>query len=187
VAGTVSVLATLIAGANSQARMLFDGGRSGLLPARLGHVRPPGETPVNALLSMACAGLGIVGVWWVAHLTGVDTGSTNPVGLYAECSTMGTIVILFVYFLTTLALPVFMWRRHRRSFSVLRHVVVPALGALTLVVPFVELCKPGQPSPYSEFPYIALAIVAVAGAIACVTVHRHPSTGSGEGTAFSEH
>jgi amino acid transporter len=41
VAGTVSVLATLVAGANSQARMLFDGGRSGLLPARLGHVRPP--------------------------------------------------------------------------------------------------------------------------------------------------
>ena len=37
----------------------------------------------------------------------------NPVGLYAECSTMGTIVILFVYLLTTLSLPVFMWRRHR--------------------------------------------------------------------------
>ena len=52
--GTVSVLATLIAGANSQARMLFDGGRSGLLPAWLGRVREPSETPVNALLLMAC-------------------------------------------------------------------------------------------------------------------------------------
>ena len=39
VAGIVSVLATLVAGANSQARMLFDGGRTGLLPAGLGHVR----------------------------------------------------------------------------------------------------------------------------------------------------
>jgi amino acid transporter len=186
VAGIVSVLATLIAGANSQARMLFDGGRSGLLPARLGHVREPGDTPVNALLGMAGGGLGIVGVWWVSHLIGVDTGSTNPVGLYAECSTMGTIVILFVYFLTTLSLPIFMWRRHRQSFSALRHVAIPVLGALTLIVPFVELCKPGQPAPYSEFPYIALAIVAAATVIACVTVHRHPSTGSGEGTTFSE-
>jgi amino acid transporter len=186
VAGTVSVLATLIAGANSQARMLFDGGRSGLLPARLAHIRPPGDTPVNALLGMAGAGLGIIGVWWVAHLIGADTGSMNPVGLYAECSTMGTIVILFVYFLTTLALPVFMWRRHRQSFSALRHVAIPVLGALTLIVPFVELCKPGQPSPYSEFPYIALATVAAAGVIACITVHRHPSTGSSEGTTFSE-
>ena len=186
VAGTVSVLATLIAGANSQARMLFDGGRSGLLPARLGRVRPPGSTPVNALLCMAGVGLGIIGIWWVLHLIGVDNGSTNPVGLYAECSTMGTIVILFVYFLTTLSLPVFMWRRHRHTFSALRHVAIPLLGALTLIVPFIELCKPGQPAPYSEFPYVALAIVAVATVTACVTVHRHPSTGSGEGTTFPE-
>jgi len=99
---------------------------------------------------------------------------------------MGTIVILFVYFLTTLALPIFMWRRHRPSFSVFRHLAVPVLGALTLIVPFVELCKPGQPSPYSEFPYIALAIVAVAAAIAFVVVRRHPGTGAGEGTAFAE-
>jgi amino acid transporter len=186
IAGIVSVLATLVSGANSQARMLFDGGRSGLLPARLGHVRPPGEAPVNALLVMAGGGLGIVGVWWIAHLTGLDTGSTDPVGLYAECSTMGTIVILFVYFLTTLALPIFMWRRHRPSFSAFRHLAIPILGALTLIVPFIELCKPGQPAPYNQFPFIALAIVAVATVIACVVVHRHPSTGAGEGTAFTE-
>jgi hypothetical protein len=61
-------------------------------------------------------------------------------------------------------------------------VAIPILGALTLIVPFVELCKPGQPSPYSEFPYIALATVAAATVIACLTVRRHPSTGSGEGT-----
>jgi amino acid transporter len=185
-AGIVSVLSTLIAGANSQARMLFDGGRSGLLPARLGHVRQPAQTPVNALLVMACGGLAIVAVWWAVHLIGVDNGSTDPVGLYAECSTMGTIVILFVYFLTTLSLPVFMWRRHRHSFSALRHVAIPVLGALALTVPFVELLEPGQPSPYSVFPYIGLAIVAVSAAVAVVVVRRHPSTGSGEGTTFAE-
>ncbi|MHB8491970.1 MAG: amino acid permease, partial [Solirubrobacteraceae bacterium] len=174
-----------VSGVNSQARMLFDGGRSGLLPARLGHVRQPAGTPVNALLVMACGGLGIVAVWWALHVVGLDKGSTNPVGLYAECSTMGTIVILFVYLLTALSLPIFMWRRHRQSLSVLRHVAVPLLGALVLVVPFVELCKPGQPSPYSVFPYLALAIVALAAVIAVVVVRRHPSTGSGEGTAFT--
>jgi amino acid transporter len=184
-AGTVSVLATLVAGANSQARMLFDGGRSGLLPAKLGHARPPGETPVNALLAMAVVGLGIIAIWWAIHLVGLDHGSTDPVGLYAECSTMGTIVILFVYLLTTLALPVFMWRGHRSSFSTVRHVLIPLLGAMTLIVPFVELCKPGQPSPYSEFPYVALAVLAAAIAIAWIVVRRHPSTGAGEGTAFT--
>jgi amino acid transporter len=97
---------------------------------------------------------------------------------------MGTIVILFVYFLTTLSLPVFMWRRHRDSFSPFRHVAIPALGSLILIVPFVELFQPGQPAPYGAFPVIALAIVAAAGVIACVVVYRHPRTGAGEGTAF---
>ena len=186
IGGTVSVLATLIAGVNSQARMLFDGGRSGLLPARLGHLRQPSETPVNALFVMAGGGLTIIAVWWVAHLVGVEGGSTNPVGLYAECSTMGTIVILFVYLLTTLSLPVFMWRRHRESFSAPKHIAIPLIGSLTLIVPFAELFKPGQPSPYSDFPYIALALLALATVIAYVTVHRHPSTGAQEGTNFSE-
>ena len=133
----MSVLATLVSAANSQARMLFDGGRSGLLPAWLGRVRAGLDTPVNALLTMGVVGLGIIGVWWVAHLVGGDTGSTSPVGLYAECSTMGTIVILFVYLLTTVALPVFVWRRHRESFPAVRHAAIPLLGALTLIIPFV--------------------------------------------------
>jgi amino acid transporter len=185
-AGIVSVLATLVSGANSQARMLFDGGRSGLLPAWLGRLRPPVDSPVNALLGMGGFGLGIIAVWWLLHVTGADKGSTDPVGLYAECSTMGTIVILFVYFLTTLSLPRFMWRRHRDSFSPLRHVAVPVLGALALIVPFVELFKPGQPAPYAEFPYIALAIGAAAIIIGFLTVRRHPSTASDEGTTFAE-
>jgi amino acid transporter len=186
IAGIVSVLATLVAGADSQSRMLFDGGRTGLLPARLGHVRSRSETPVNALVFMAAAGLGLIGVWWVSRLITGDTRSMNPVSLYAECSTMATIVILFVYFLTMLSLPVFMWRRHRDSFSAVRHVVVPALGSVTLIVPFVELCEPGQPAPYSAFPFIALAIGAVAAVIACVVVHRHPRTGTGEGAPLAK-
>jgi amino acid transporter len=126
---------------------------------------------------MAVIGLGIIAAWAIAHAVGVGTGSMNPVGLYAECSTMGTIVILVVYLLTAVSLPVFMWRRHRTMFSALRHVVVPVLGSLTLIVPFVELCKPGQPAPYSAFPFIALGLVAVAAVIAGVVVRRRPSTG----------
>jgi hypothetical protein len=91
----------------------------------------------------------------------------------------------FVYFLTLLSLPVFMWRRHRHSFSPVRHLAVPFLGALTLIVPFAELCQPGQPAPYNAFPFIAVGIVAAAVAIAGIVVHRHPRTGEGEGAATS--
>lgn len=180
-AGIASVLATLVAAVNSQARMIFDGGRSGLLPARLGKSRPPGETPVNALLTMTVVGLGIVVVWWLSHATGLVGGTTDPVDLYAECSTMGTILVLFVYVLTALSLPVFMWRHHRDSFSAARHVAMPALGALALAIPFVELFQPGQPAPYSWFPYLTLAILVVAVPIAGGVVRRNPGAGASEG------
>jgi amino acid transporter len=179
-AGIVSVLSALVAASSSQSRMLFDGGRTGLLPAWLGRLRPSSDTPVNALAAMGGLGLGLIGIWWITHLITGTTGSMNPVGLYAEASTMGTIVILVVYVLTTISLPAFMWRRHRSQFSPVRHVLVPALGSAVLVVPFIELCKPGQPAPYSVFPYIALGLVAAAVVIAGIVVHRHPSAGSNE-------
>jgi len=185
IAGTVSVLAALVAGSSSQARMLFDGGRSGLLPAPLGRLRQKTDTPVNALVAMAVIGLGVIGIWWITRVVTGHTREMNPVGLYAECSTMGTIVIFVVYLLTNLSLPVFMWRRHRATFSPVRHVLVPLMGSAVLIVPFIELCKPGQPSPYNTYPYLALALVATAAAIAALVVHRHPSTGSGEAAPIS--
>lgn len=180
IAGIVSVLAALVAGCSSQARMLFDGGRSGLLPARLARLRQQTDTPVDALIVMAAIGLGIIVVWWITHLLTGHSGSMDPVTLYAESSTMGTIAILVVYLLTNISLPVFMWRRHRAMFSPVRHVLLPALGSAVLVVPFIELCKPGQPSPYNTYPYITLALVAVAAVIAGIVVHRHPTAGSSE-------
>jgi amino acid transporter len=178
-AGIVSVLAALMAGSNSQARMLYNGGRTGLLPARLGELRQETSTPVNALVTMAAVGLGIIAIWWLTHVISGNT-STNPVNLYAEASTMGTIVILAVYLLTNLSLPVFMWRRHHARFSILRHAVVPTAGSAVLIVPFVELCEPGQPSPYNVFPFLALGLMVLAAAIAGVVLRRHPSTGSRE-------
>ncbi|MFZ0388789.1 MAG: APC family permease [Solirubrobacteraceae bacterium] len=177
IAGIVSVLAALMAGSTSQARMLFDGGRTGLLPAPLGRLRQQTNTPVNALIAMGAVGLGIIVVWWLTHVISGHTRSMNPVRLYAECSTMGTIVILVVYLLTNLSLPVFMWRKHRSTFSPIRHIVLPAVGSAVLVVPFIELCAPGQPPPYNVFPYLALALVVLAAAIAWSVVRRNPSAG----------
>jgi len=182
-AGIVSVLCTLVAAVNSQARTIFDGGRSGLLPTWLGEFRPPGETPVNAIVAMAIAGLGIVVVWWLCHVTGIVGGTDDPVNLYAECSTMGTILLLFVYVLAAISLPVFMWRRNRRSFSIPRHVGMPLLGVLVLVTPFVELFQPGQPVPYNLFPYLSVAILLVATILARYVVRRNPQAGSTEGNA----
>jgi predicted membrane channel-forming protein YqfA (hemolysin III family) len=71
-----------------------------------------------------------------------------------------------------------MWRRHRDMFSPVRHILIPLLGSAVLVVPFVELCRPGQPRPYNTFPYVVLALLVVAVAAAAIVVRRHPTTGT---------
>jgi hypothetical protein len=141
---------------------------------------------VNALLMMTAVGLAIVLIWWLFHITGIVGGTEDPVNLYAECSTMGTIVILFVYVLTAFSLPVFMWRRHRDRFSALRYVVVPALGALALVVPFIELFQPGQPVPYNVFPYLSVAALIGSWVVGRYVVRRNPQAGAGEGEALAD-
>ena len=163
VAGNVSVLATLVSGSNSQSRMVYDGGRTGKLPRWLGIVREPTHTPVRALVAIVLGRpvgqrrLGRRPRRRRGH--GID-GPRRP---YAARSTLGTIVIRFVYLLTMVSLPVYAWHRHRDRFSVVRPVVLPLLGAAALVVPFVSLCTPGQPSPYHVFPYAALVVAAVVG------------------------
>ena len=75
---------------------------------------------------------------------------------------MGTILVLVVYLLANLALP-FYYRKFRpQEFSVVKHAVLPVLGALAIIVPLYYLAKPGQPTPYDWFPYAALIVVVVA-------------------------
>jgi len=166
IVGIVAVLATFIAGVTSQSRMIFDGGREGFLPRRLSHVHPRYGTPTAALVTIVLSGLGIIAIWGGVHLATSSTGMMNPVGLYAECSTFGTIIILLVYAATTVALPVLMWRNYRSSFSLFRHGVIPLLGLVALLVPFAALFHPGQPSPYNLYPFFAVAVVVLVVGVA---------------------
>jgi hypothetical protein len=59
---------------------------------------------------------------------------------------------------------------------------MPLLGALALVVPFIELFQPGQPVPYSVFPYAAIGTLIAAGAYAAYLLARNPRAGSSEGS-----
>ena len=62
---------------------------------------------------------------------------------------------------------------------------MPALGVLALVIPFIELFGPGQPVPYSVFPYLAVATLLGAWAISFYVVRRNPQAGASEGRGAS--
>jgi amino acid transporter len=185
-AGLTSTVGVLISAVNSQARLIFNAGREGLLPSWIGKVHPVRRTPMNAIYTFVALAGGIILVWALLHLIGGHSGSMVALTFFVESSTMGTILILVVYFLANLALP-FYYRKYRPAeFNVLKHIVLPVLGMIAIVVPVYYLVKPGQPSPYDWFPYAALAIVVVAVIYAYMLNRRDPSLGERAGSIVAD-
>src|SRR5450631_1400900 len=169
-----STLGVLISAVNSQCRLIFNAGREGLLPAWLGKVHPTRRTPVNAIFAFVGIGSVIIAVWALGHIFTGHTGGNamSPVTFFVESSTMGTILILVVYFLSNLALPFYYRRYCPQDFNIVKHVVLPVLGMIAIAVPVYYLVKPGQVAPYDWFPYAALGVIVVSVAYAIVVSRR---------------
>jgi amino acid transporter len=188
VAGLTSTVGVLISAVNSQARLVFNAGREGLLPRWIGKVHPVRKTPMNAIYVFVAVASAIIVVWALLHLIGGHkySGSMDPLNFFFESSTMGTILVLVVYFLANLALP-FYYRKYRpEEFNILRHVILPVLGMIAIAVPVYYLVKPGQDAPYDWFPYAALAIVVVAVLYAWVLNRRDPGLGERAGSIVAD-
>jgi len=186
IAGITSTLGVLISAVNSQCRLIFNAGREGLLPRWLGQVHPTRRTPVNAIFTFIAIATAIIAVWALLHLIGGDSGSMSALNFFVESSTMGTILILVVYFLSNLALP-FYYRKYRpQEFNILKHAVLPVLGMIAIAVPVYYLVKPGQVAPYDWFPYAALAVIVVSVAYAVWLSRRDPGLGERVGSIIAD-
>ena len=185
-AGLTSTVGVLIAAVNSQARLIFNAGREGLLPRWIGRVNAKRRTPMNAFYVFVGIAGGIILVWALLHLIGGASGSMNGLNYFDESGTMGTILILVVYFLANAALP-FYYRKYRpQEFNVLKHLILPVLGMIIIAVPVYYLCKPPQPQPYDWFPYAALAILVVSVIYAFVLNRRDPELGGRVGSIVAD-
>jgi len=180
-AGLTSTLGVLIAAVNSQCRLIFNAGREGLLPGWIGYVHPVRRTPVNAIIIF----VGIAGVitlgWALGH-----GNSLSALNFFIDSSTMGTILILVVYFLANLALP-FYYRKYRPAeFNVIKHVVLPVLGMAAIAVPVYYLCKPPQPQPFDWFPFAALGVIVVSVIYSMWLVKRDPGLADRVGSIVAD-
>jgi amino acid transporter len=185
-AGLTSTLGVLIAAVNSQSRLIFNAGREGLLPRWIGRVNQKRLTPINAMYTFVGIAALIILIWALLHLVGGNGGSMSPFNFFDESGTMGTILILVVYFLANLALP-FYYRKFRpQEFSVVKHAVLPVLGMFAIAIPIYYLSKPPQPAPYDWFPWAALGIAVVALAYAFVASHRDPALGDRVGSIIAD-
>jgi amino acid transporter len=177
----------LISAVNSQCRLIFNAGREGLLPAWLGKVHRTRRTPVNAIFAFVIIASAIILVWGLLHLIGHgQSGNMDPINFFFESSTLGTILILVVYFLSNLALP-FYYRKYRpQEFHIVKHLILPVLGMIAIAVPVYYLVKPGQPAPYDWFPYAALVVIVVAVVYAVVLSRRDPGLGDRVGSIVAD-
>jgi amino acid transporter len=165
-AGFTSIIGSLIAATNSQARLIFNSGREGLLPAATGKVTAKSRTPWVAFVIFLVVALGLV--YWFGWGIG-------PVTYFGEAATLGAVPVVVVYLVTNLALPVYYRKAHPDQFSPLLHLVLPLLGVAAIAFPLYELVKPGQPKPFSYYPYVTLAII-VAGLVYAAILNQRDRT-----------
>lgn len=176
-AGFTSIVGSLIAATNSQARLIFNSGREGLLPAVTGRVSARHRTPVVAIVIFLVVALGLVyGFGW----------NLNPVAFFGDAATLGAIPISLVYLVTNLALPFYYRRMHPAEFSVLKHLILPILGVAAIAFPLYELIKPGQSPPFSRFPLITLGIILVGLIYAFVLNARDRTLGDRIGSIVAD-
>ncbi len=177
IAGFTSIMSAMIAGSNSQSRLIFNAAREGLLPAGLAKLHPRTHTPWVSFLAFVGIGLAI------SYIFGWNV---DPVTFFGDIATLGTILISLVYLVSNLALPVYYRRHHRDQFSLIKHLILPLLGVLAIGFPLYALVQPGQAEPFNLFPWIALGIVVLAFIYAVILSRRDPTLGDRVGSIIAD-
>jgi amino acid transporter len=177
IAGFTSIMSSMIAGSNSQSRLIFNAAREGLLPSWLAKLHPKRHTPWVSFLAFVGIALAI------SYIFGWNV---EPVTFFGEIATLGTILISLTYLVSNLALPVYYRRHHRDQFSLVKHLILPLLGVLAIGFPLWALVQPGQPAPFNLFPWISLGIVVFALIYAVIMSRRDPTLGDRVGSIVAD-
>jgi amino acid transporter len=129
----------------------------------------------------------ITGVWALGHWIGGTAGTgLSALNFFFESSTMGTILILFVYLAANVALP-FYYRKYRpNEFNVLKHIVLPVLAVVVVAIPIYYLFKPPQPQPYNWFPWVGVGLIVVFILYSIWLVKRDPGLGDRVGSIVAD-
>jgi amino acid transporter len=122
-----SAIANANASANAATRTWFAFGRIRVLPRPLEHINPRWRSPDVAVVVQFVVGVGVA-VW-----LGLQYG---PLNAFALVGTIVTAVIIAIYMVVNLACLVFYLREERASFSPLLHGLIPILGIVAFLPPF---------------------------------------------------
>jgi amino acid transporter len=159
-----SQFANALSGSNAAVRIIFALGREGILHRRLGTTDRR-DNPVAA---------------WAAYMimSAIITFALGayygPLNAYAFLGSILGLGIVVIYILVNIGLVTYMWRRHRRDFSVIRHGILPVLGSLLMLLPIYGQVWPIPSWPYRLVPYLLVAWVMVGIVYFFVLRRRNP-------------
>ena len=167
-----SSVANASSGATAATRSIFAMGRSGLLPGWFGGVHPSHRTPVNAVHAQAV--LGFVVAIGLGLVLG-DQVYPAPLMVYVFIGYSLGLLFAGMYIAVNLATIGYFLRERRDEFNVIKHLVIPVLGALAVIpaflgvlggvtIPFLGTEVPQLASPFDLVP-ILVAIWMLAGVI----------------------
>jgi amino acid transporter len=128
-----SSVANASSGATAATRSIFSMGRSGLLPAWFGGVHPSLRTPVNAVHAQAI--LGFVVAIGLGLVLG-DQVYPAPLMVYVFIGYSLGLLFAGMYIAVNLATIGFYLRERRTEFNVVKHLLIPVLGALAVIPAF---------------------------------------------------
>jgi amino acid transporter len=170
IASVSSMFAVMINSSNGIVRILHTMGREGLLPKSLAFIDPTRLTPSYAIFAtgaFAVATALIVGA--LSGGLGNPAGGSNVYGYLGFLLTMG---ILPVYVLTNLATARYFLRARR--FHIVKHGVLPLGGAALMVALLVGQIIEQTTRPYTWFPWVIVAWVALVAAGAVWLAAKRP-------------
>jgi amino acid transporter len=165
-----SSIANANAGANASTRVIFSLGRSHLLPGVLAAVHPTHKTPVNAVHLQGILGLVLaVGLSFIFS----GEGAGGPLTTYFFIGLILGLAFAAMYIAVNAAAIGYFLGEGRAEFNPIKHVVVPIVGMIVMVIGFVSAIGgltipiinaqiPALAPPYSYTPAI-VGIWVVAG------------------------
>jgi amino acid transporter len=135
-----------------------------VLPKPLGRTHRKYQTPHVAIIVYSIFTL-VIGL-----AAGAGWG---PLASFGDLGYLSSLAILPVYIGANVALPFFIYRRYRNEFSVVVHVVFPAVSsAIFLIAIWLSIHPYPTSAPENIFPWLLLGFIIAAVAVALVLRRR---------------
>jgi hypothetical protein len=104
---------------------------------------------------------------------------------YAYLGSLLTLAIIPVYILTNAACIRYFAGPARARRNVVKHVVLPVLGMLVMLIPIYGLIWPVPAAPYNLFPYVVVLAIVVSAGVAWFIGRRRPEVLSRAGAVLA--